>query len=105
MVSRKNMKRRFNTIKERASKQSVERYKLDLEIKEYFGFHYEDKDNLRDDDSIIDTLDYGTSNLSFEDFEKLMKTNTISEAYDAILGSSVPQKQVQQDVNVGGDVK
>ena len=43
---------------------------LDSLIFEQWGFSY----SLTDDDRIIDSLDYGTSDITFEDFVSLMNS-------------------------------
>ena len=60
---------------ERAYKASIqfrrEKQRLDKEIEKVYGYHYSDKDI----DELIDTLDYGTGTLTFEEFNKIMLEN------------------------------
>ena len=62
------LKRQFEKVKKLAIKNHNESHKFDLMINKVWGFSYSDVDF----DSAIDTLDYGTSDISFEDFVKLM---------------------------------
>lgn len=57
-------RRQFNKVKRIAELNQRQSAKLDIMINKEFGFSYSDKDF----ESAIDTLDYGTDNLSFEDF-------------------------------------
>ena len=52
-------------------------HKLDLLIVEKYGFHYSETD----DDAIIDSLDYGTGAITFEEFDRRMKQ--YKEDFDA----------------------
>jgi len=47
------------------------RNEFDNLIKDYFGFHYSDKDI----DEIIDSLDFGLGMLSWEEFKEIMLKN------------------------------
>lgn len=89
MVNRSQLKKRYESVCKRAVKQHYEKHKLDLEMEEYFGFHFSMKENLMDNASIIDTLDYGTDDLSFKKFEMMMVTETITEANDIVCSESV----------------
>jgi len=60
----------FNKVK-RLSKQRQEASRLlDQRINEEYGFSYSETD----DDQIIDTLDYATSDISFKEFTERMQT-------------------------------
>jgi len=63
------MKTQFNKVKALALKLKNESWKLDRMIDEKYGFSYSETDN----DGIIDTLDYGTDDISFEDFKLRME--------------------------------
>jgi hypothetical protein len=45
---------------------------FDQLCEKYYGFKFNDSEELIDDDDIIDTLDYGIGALSFDDFHKKM---------------------------------
>lgn len=62
------MKAQFNKVKKLSIKLKEESYKLDRMIDDCYGFSYSETD----DDRIIDTLDYGTDNISFEEFNLRM---------------------------------
>lgn len=50
---------------------------LDREIEKKYGFHY----SQTDDDEMIDTLDYGTQDLSYHDFvEKMNEFKKMKES-------------------------
>ena len=52
----------------------VNKYKSEFDslVENEYGYHYSDKDV----DEIIDCLDYGLSEMSFEEFDKIMKKHT-----------------------------
>lgn len=62
------MKRLYNKKRRLVQEINEIGYLLDEAIEERFGFHYSQTDN----DSIIDTLDYGSDDLDYKDFVKLM---------------------------------
>ena len=62
------MKTLYNRKKKLAEELRRLGFQLDQKIDERFGFHYSETD----DDEIIDTLDYGTSDLDYSDFIKKM---------------------------------
>lgn len=64
----KTLKKLFNDKKKAIREAKDIGFQLDQMIVEKWGFHYSETD----DDRIIDTLDYGTSGINFEDFESLM---------------------------------
>ena len=64
----KEMEKLFNKKKKIISQLNAVGYKLDAMIDESWNFHYSDTD----DDQIIDTLDYGTNNISYETFVEIM---------------------------------
>jgi hypothetical protein len=49
----------------------IAQYKANFDkfVEAKYGFHYSDLDM----DTIIDSLDYGTANMTFAEFDKLMK--------------------------------
>ncbi len=62
------MKTQFNKVKKLARQLRAESWKLDRMIDEKWGFSY----SYTDDDKIIDTLDYGIGDLTFEEFKETM---------------------------------
>lgn len=62
------MKALFNKKKRLVKELNAVGSLLDQQIEEHFGFHYSQTDN----DQMIDTLDYGTQNLSYKRFIELM---------------------------------
>lgn len=62
------MKAQFNKVKNLAKKYHQESTKLDRMIDSKYGFNYSETD----DAEIIDTLDYGTDDITFEDFNLKM---------------------------------
>ncbi len=62
------MKKLFNEKKKLVVKTNKVGHQLDSLIYEEWGFSFSDTD----DDPIIDTLDYGTNNISFEQFKERM---------------------------------
>ncbi len=62
------MKAQFNKVKKLARQLKIESAKLDLMINAKWTFHYSETD----DDRMIDTLDYGTDDITFEEFKSRM---------------------------------
>ena len=62
------MKAQFNKVKKLARQLRAESWKLDRMIDDEWGFSYSDTD----DDKIIDTLDYATDDITFEEFNYRM---------------------------------
>ena len=62
------MKRLFDEKKKLLKQLNGVSYLLDQEIEKRWGFHYSQTDN----DSMIDTLDYGTSFIDYKEFEDRM---------------------------------
>lgn len=62
------MKAQFNKVKKLARQLKDESWKLDRMIDDEWGFIYSDTD----DDKIIDTLDYATDDITFEEFKSRM---------------------------------
>ncbi len=69
-----SMKLQFEKVKKLAIKKQDESKKLDQMIDKKWGFSYSDEDI----DEIIDSLDYGTGDISFERFVKLMNNPEIN---------------------------
>ena len=67
-MNNKKLEKQFEKVKEIAVTKHYEGHKLNLMIEEKWGYSYSDKDL----DEIIDSIDYGTSNISFERFIELM---------------------------------
>lgn len=68
-VDRKEFKKLYNQTAKIAAKHLRVRELLDKMIDTEFGFSFSETD----EDLIIDTLDYGTSSLSFEGFLSIME--------------------------------
>lgn len=64
----KQLKKQFEKVRKLTIERHDQGRVLDKMIREKWGFHYSDTD----DDPIIDTLDYGTSSISFKDFKERM---------------------------------
>jgi len=63
------MKKLYNEKKRLIKLVTEVGYLLDKEIDKRFGFNYSQTDS----DPMIDTLDYGTQNLSYKNFIELME--------------------------------
>jgi hypothetical protein len=72
----------YNEVKRIAREHRCLGSELDYAIKEFYGKHYGEINWLKDNDWIIDSLDYGTSDLSFDKFDKLMKSKSFNEAIE-----------------------
>lgn len=62
------MKVQFNKVKKLARQLKAESWKFDRMIDDTYGFSYSETD----DDKIIDTLDYGIDDITFEEFKSRM---------------------------------
>ena len=62
------MKAQFNKVKKLARQLKTESWKLDRMIDNEWGFNYSETD----DDKMIDTLDYATDDITFEEFKLRM---------------------------------
>ena len=62
------MKSLFNKKKKLIKQLNEIGYSLDKEIEKRWGFHYSQTDS----DPLIDTLDYGTSDISYKEFVDMM---------------------------------
>jgi len=62
------MKSLFNKKKKLIKQLNEVGYLLDKEIEKRWGFHYSQTDSSK----MIDTLDYGTSDISYKDFVEMM---------------------------------
>lgn len=62
------MKAQFNKVKKLARQLKAESWELDRMIDNEWGFSYSETD----DDKIIDTLDYATDDITFEEFNSRM---------------------------------
>lgn len=58
----------FNRVKKMTRERHLLGAELDREIEKRWGFHYSETD----DDPIIDTLDYGTNSITYDEFVKRM---------------------------------
>jgi len=67
---KKTIKQLFEEKKKLVAKTNEIGRQLDRMIVDKWGFHYSDTN----DDPIIDTLDYGSTSISFENFKKRMDT-------------------------------
>ena len=68
------LKNSWNILSKLAIQHTNESLKFHLLCEEYYGLTWDQLDTIVDNDSIIDTIDYGTSALTFEKFDKLMIT-------------------------------
>lgn len=68
MAEKKTMKQLFNEKKKLVRKTNEIGRELDKMIIEKWGFSFSETD----DDPMIDTLDYGTNSICFEEFEDRM---------------------------------
>lgn len=62
------MKALYNNLKKKQKEARMLSCKLDQLIQQRWGFHYSQTDH----DRIIDTLDYGTDDLEYSQFIKIM---------------------------------
>lgn len=75
-----DMEKAYNKLADLAQKHTKARQQFDLLSESHYGFSYcvcdfslnDDRCNFCDNDEIIDTLDYGTDKLSFDEFHKMM---------------------------------
>jgi hypothetical protein len=65
----KQLKKQFEKVRKLTKERHQQGIVLDKMIKAKWGFHYSDTD----DDPMIDTLDYGTNSISFENFKERME--------------------------------
>ena len=68
MTTEKKLEAQYNKVMKLASKKQEEGNKLDSMINKKWGFNYSEMDL----DEIIDTLDYGIGNTSYEHFKIIM---------------------------------
>ena len=64
-----SVKKLIPRISRLSNKLSYLRSQFDRAVTEEYGFHYSD----RDLDEIIDRLDYGHGEMSFKEFDKIMR--------------------------------
>jgi len=57
-----------------ASHHSGESTMFQAICEKYYGATWHDLELITDNDRIIDTIDYGTDSLTFEEFDKLMRS-------------------------------
>jgi len=70
-------------LSEHAVRHRVESARFNLLCEEYYGVIWDTFDRLADNDRIIDTIDYGTDTLTFEEFDKLV-LSAMEEAEQAV---------------------
>jgi len=86
------LKKSFEKLADLAKKSVKERRRFDILNENYYGFTYSDCEfsidpdspqaSFCDDDQIIDTLDYGTGDLQFKEYDKrMMKAKCIIESH------------------------
>lgn len=80
-MAQKTMKQLFNERKKAVAKSNKIGFELDELIQKRWGFSFSDTD----DDPIIDSLDYGTNSISFDEFVKRM--DIYKHNFDASDGS------------------
>ncbi len=97
-MTKKKVEKLYNKLAVYAKKRGKLQKEFDEECREQYGFLFNECDfsvypeafqrTLKDEDSIIDTLDYGTDRLPFREFDKMMqKAKAIKDAH----GSSKPE--------------
>ena len=64
-------KRYFKQVSKKAQEWADMKTQFDMLVEKKYGFHYSDKDI----DEIIDCIDYGHGELSFEEFDEIMRRN------------------------------
>lgn len=69
------MKKSYNKLSVLAKKHSTEKTKFSKICEKFYGSAFNEIESLKDNDKIIDTLDYGTDCLPFEEFDELMEAN------------------------------
>ena len=69
MSIRSELKKSWERSAELAVQHREETTHLNLLCEEYYGKHWDSFQSLVDNDEIIDTLDYGTTDLSFAEFD------------------------------------
>ncbi|OEU73853.1 MAG: hypothetical protein BA864_04745 [Desulfuromonadales bacterium C00003093] len=69
---RKELNQCFNQAKRLAYQHRIETTRLNALCEGYYGTSWHDLDAITDNDDIIDTLDYGTSDISFHVFDRLV---------------------------------
>ena len=69
MSIRSELEKSWKRSSELATLHSKETAHLNLLCKEYYGRNWDSLPSLADDHDIIETLDYGTAGLSFEEFD------------------------------------
>ena len=77
------LKNSWNMLSKRAVQHTEESHKFHLLCEEYYGISWDRLDTIVDNDSIIDTIDYGTAALTFEEFDNLVVA-AIDEAEQAV---------------------
>jgi len=86
------LKKSFEKLAELAKESIKERRRFDILNENYYGFTYGDCEfsideecpqaSFCDDDEIIDTLDYGTNDIQFEEYDRrMMKAKRIIESH------------------------
>ena len=85
MATKSEMRRLFERIKVMAKKMANLDAKFHSAVNEYYG----DDVDFADDDPIIDTINYGTDSISFEEFDRRMKIwATADNPRDALIATS-----------------
>lgn len=69
MSIRSELEKSWKRSSELAALHSKETTRLNLLCEEYYGRNWDSLPSLADDHDIIETLDYGTAGLSFEEFD------------------------------------
>lgn len=84
-MKEEKLKKLFENKKKLARKDRRAGKEFDDGCAKYYGFQFHQKEWLKDNEQIIDTLDYGTSDLDFEVFDKLMKSSSFQETIELTL--------------------
>lgn len=71
-MSIKDLKKSYNKVSELALKHQIASNDFNRLVEEHYGIPWFRLESIVDHDPIIDTIDYGTDALSFEEFDKLV---------------------------------
>lgn len=78
--SKTEVRKCYDKLKKTASIHAELERAFGLLCEKYYGFKFNDTEELENDDMIIDTLDYGNGGLSFEEFHKKMLSVNIDNS-------------------------
>lgn len=75
MTTKQDVRKAYEKCNIYASKHTAAITEFGKLCEEYYGFMFGDVSELQDNDYIIETIDYGTVHLDFEEFHGLMKNS------------------------------